>query len=190
MYFNMARPRTIDRDAILDAAEAVVQAEGAGGLSFDAVARAAGVSKGGIQASFRTKQGLLRAILKRWEDTHEEAIRAHGDGTGDPGDAGERVRGHIRATLATPEEERARTAALLAALVQNKEQHGATREWYKTLIGDGRLSPALDRRTRLAFIATEGLFLLKHFNLIDMPEDVWAEAAQDILALMKGGTAD
>lgn len=43
----MGRHKTIDQEALLDAAEAVVMHGGAGNLTFDAVARQAGVSKGG-----------------------------------------------------------------------------------------------------------------------------------------------
>lgn len=44
------RPRTIDRDKVLDAAEAIVSRVGASGLTFEAVARAAGITKGGVQS--------------------------------------------------------------------------------------------------------------------------------------------
>ena len=177
----MARPRTIDRDSVLDAAEVVVQRDGPTGLSFDAVAREAGISKGGIQSTFGTKEGLLNAMLDRWEQHHETAIRAH---TNAADRHGARIRGHVQATVNTPEAEKARTAALLSALVQGRAQHAATRTWYETVIGDGTLNADLDRNTRLAFIAAEGLFFLKHFDLVDMPDAVWEEAGQDILALL------
>ena len=53
------RPRSIDRDKVLDAAEGIVAAEGAAGLTFDAVARAAGITKGGVQYCFGTKDKLI-----------------------------------------------------------------------------------------------------------------------------------
>ena len=42
----MGRPRSIDRDKVLDIAERIVREEGATALTFDAVARAAGITKG------------------------------------------------------------------------------------------------------------------------------------------------
>ena len=54
------RPRTIDRDKVLDAAEDIVMAQGASGLTFDALAKAAGITKGGLQYCFGTKENLYR----------------------------------------------------------------------------------------------------------------------------------
>ena len=62
------RPRTIDRDKVLDAAEAVVQRTGASGLTIDAVAREAGITKGGVQYCFGSKDSLINAMLQRWCD--------------------------------------------------------------------------------------------------------------------------
>jgi AcrR family transcriptional regulator len=179
----MARPRKIDRDVVLDAAEVVVQQVGPTGFSLDAVAKEAGISKGGIQSSFGTKDGLLDAMLERWEQSHEKAIHAH---TNAEDRSGARVRAHIRATVNTLEAEKARTAALLSALVQSKGQHAEARKWYASVIGNGKLDANLDRSVRLAFIAAEGLFFLKHFDLVDLPDEIWDEVGQDVLALLAG----
>ena len=67
------RPRSIDRDKVLDAAEGIVAAEGAAGLTFDAVARAAGITKGGVQYCFGTKDKLIEAMIDRWSADNNEA---------------------------------------------------------------------------------------------------------------------
>lgn len=175
----MARPRKIDRDAVLDAAEVVVQRLGPIGFSLDAVANEAGISKGGIQSTFGTKEGLLDAMLERWEQSHENAINAHTDSEDRHG---ARVRAHIRATVKTPDAEKARNAALLSALVQSKDQHAEARRWYASVIGDGRLDATLEPNVRLAFVAAEGLYLLKHFDIIDLPDEIWDEIGRDILS--------
>src|SRR3546814_2511896 len=46
---EMARPRTIDRDAVLDAAQRVVARDGAAGLTLEAVAAEDGISKAGSE---------------------------------------------------------------------------------------------------------------------------------------------
>lgn len=53
------------RDAILDAAHRVAEREGAGHVTLDAVAREAGVSKGGLLYNFPNKEALLIAMLER-----------------------------------------------------------------------------------------------------------------------------
>jgi AcrR family transcriptional regulator len=53
------------RTRIFDAAEAIVRARGVGGLTIEAAAREAGVSKGGLLYHFATKEALLIGLLGR-----------------------------------------------------------------------------------------------------------------------------
>lgn len=54
------------RDCILDATEEVLCTRGVAGLTLDAVARATGVSKGGLLYHFRSKDALSSAMQRRW----------------------------------------------------------------------------------------------------------------------------
>ena len=56
------------RTRILDAAEAMVRGRGVSGLTLEAAAREAGVSKGGLLYHFASKEALLAAMLKRLAD--------------------------------------------------------------------------------------------------------------------------
>lgn len=47
----------------LDAAEALVMTEGAAALSFDAAAKAAGITKGGVQYAFGTRTNLIGSTI-------------------------------------------------------------------------------------------------------------------------------
>src|SRR3954469_24542610 len=53
------------RTRILDAAEAIVRARGVSGLTLDAAARQAGVSKGGLLYHFASKEALITGLLGR-----------------------------------------------------------------------------------------------------------------------------
>ncbi|MGE0416652.1 MAG: TetR/AcrR family transcriptional regulator [Acetobacteraceae bacterium] len=53
------------RTRILDAAETLVRTHGVAGLTLDAAAQAAKVSKGGLLYHFASKEALLDALLKR-----------------------------------------------------------------------------------------------------------------------------
>ena len=61
----MARPRKTTNDDILDAAERVVARLGAAGLSIDAVAKEAGVSKAMVVYDHKSKKALLEALVDR-----------------------------------------------------------------------------------------------------------------------------
>ena len=56
------------RTRILDAAEAIVRARGVSGLTLEAAAREAGVSKGGLLYHFASKEALLTGLLARMAD--------------------------------------------------------------------------------------------------------------------------
>ncbi|MGB4779648.1 TetR/AcrR family transcriptional regulator, partial [Microbacterium sp.] len=53
------------RESVLDAFEAALITDGERGATMDAVARAAGVSKGGLLYHFASKDALERALLDR-----------------------------------------------------------------------------------------------------------------------------
>ncbi len=87
----MGRRRTIDRDQLLDAAEAVISREGAAGLTIDAVAKEMGITKGGVQYCFGTKDALIDAIFERWGKRLRQPVRSGGREAADATDAGSRT---------------------------------------------------------------------------------------------------
>jgi len=70
------RPRSIDRDHVLDMAEKIVTEGGIVALTMDAVAQASGVTKGGVQYCFGNKDGLLKAMIERWGDRFDDQVTA------------------------------------------------------------------------------------------------------------------
>ncbi|MGW8377929.1 TetR/AcrR family transcriptional regulator [Streptomyces sp. ODS28] len=66
-----------NRDAVLDAAEALFADGGPDGVSMSAVAAAAGVGKGTVFRAFADRTGLLRALAERRGAPLREAV---GDG--------------------------------------------------------------------------------------------------------------
>lgn len=63
--------RPNSREAILDAAEALVSEVGANHMSLDAVAARAGISKGGLLYQFPSKVALLQGMLERYVERLE-----------------------------------------------------------------------------------------------------------------------
>ena len=76
----MTRKKEIDRDRILDAAEAVILESGGRSFTLDAVAARAGISKGGLVYSFATKDDLVYAALEREMARFQEAVRRRAGG--------------------------------------------------------------------------------------------------------------
>ncbi|EYR83039.1 TetR/AcrR family transcriptional regulator [Shinella sp. DD12] len=177
------RPRSIDRDRVLDAAEAIVALDGAAGLTFDAVARAAGITKGGVQYCFGTKENLIRSMIERWGSTFEGEVMAH---AGDDRSPQSVIRGHLLATRDSDEAEYSRSAVMMTALLQSPEQVASSRVGYTHRLAGLDMDKAEDRQAALAFLAGEGAFLLKAFGLIDITEIQWTALFSDMLALAGG----
>ncbi|NMJ40757.1 TetR/AcrR family transcriptional regulator [Roseomonas sp. JC162] len=74
------------RTRILDAAERIVQAKGVGGLTLDAAARGAGVSKGGLLYHFASKEALIGGMLERYAEfcsaSFDATVARQGEGRG------------------------------------------------------------------------------------------------------------
>ena len=77
---------TMDRDKMLDAAETVIARDGIGDVTLDAVAAAAGISKGGLLHHFPSKDALVQALVIRcaesWRTKYMEAHANTPDGPG------------------------------------------------------------------------------------------------------------
>lgn len=65
------------RNATLDAAIKIISRDGPGRLTLDAIARESGLSKGAITHQFRTKQGVLQALVERQSGQFSEFRRQY-----------------------------------------------------------------------------------------------------------------
>lgn len=163
----MGRKRTIDRNAILDAAEAIVTEEGAGQLTFDAVARRAGVSKGGVLYCYASKRELVAAMTRRDLDRFLREVDAQRQALADGANAD--MLAHLAATRDESDRLAARAASLMAAMAESPEHAAAIRDYYRNRLElFGR-----DERARIAFFAAEGAFLLRGLGLVDLSEADW-----------------
>lgn len=75
MKYRVGRRRSIDRGKMLDAAERVVARDGAAGLTIDAVAREAGISKASVLYDVKTKQHLVESVIVRAFDRDDDQHR-------------------------------------------------------------------------------------------------------------------
>lgn len=65
----------ISRKRAIEAALVILTREGVGGLTFDSLSRESGISKGGLLHQFRTKQGVLSALLDYQRAQFEQIAR-------------------------------------------------------------------------------------------------------------------
>ncbi len=170
------------RDRLLNAAEQVVACQGVANLTLEAVAREAGVSKGGLLYHFPSKSAMISAIVQRMvcrcDAEQAQAIEADSE-TG-----GAFTRAYLAARIQplSPEEEPVHTA-LLAAAGTDPQYLGPARErfieWQKQLQTDG-IDPATASIVRLAI---DGLCLCRLLGLA-VPEGELRQAVIDKLLAM------
>lgn len=153
---EVGRKPTITREGLLEIAEGIVRNDGAAALTIDALARAAGISKGGVQYSFASKDDLVRALVRRWTYRFDEMLGAM-DGAS-PADL---VRRYIRVMRSSQEAMNAKMAGLMIAYIQNPQNLEETRQWYRSMFErlGGETKDA--QAARVALLAVEGLFLLR-----------------------------
>lgn len=180
-FKKIGRPRAVDRNKVLNAAEQLLANGGIEALTMENVARAAGITKGGVQYCFGNKYGLMRAIINRWSDIFDMKVNAYKKGSPDPRD---HIAAHIKVTREGEQADASRFSAMMASLIPNSEQLEESRKWYSNQISGLNIDNPIDRMARLAFIATEGAFLLRSFNLLALTETQWQEIYDDIESLM------
>jgi AcrR family transcriptional regulator len=164
MYFRQPIAMRPARERLLDAAERVVAESGAKHLTLDAVAKSAGVSKGGLLYHFPSKEALLQGMLVRhFQDVDAEvakrlASRARRSSRADL------FSERLRVLLELHPERPAVGAAMLASA--DSPQHMAVfRAEYRKLLDEFARLPGGFERTALVLLAAHGLLLAELLHL-------------------------
>ncbi len=156
------------RTIILDAAEDLVAAQGVQNLTFDALARSSGVSKGGILYHFRSKEDLATAMIERAIDQFDTAVTRAA--ARDSSVHGRFTRAYLAVSLGlVGDDARGRdrlTASLTTALLNHQQglepiRHQGAR--HQSLIEADGLDPVTATMARLV---VDGLWLAENFGLM------------------------
>lgn len=162
----MGRKRIIDCNAVLDAAERVVQRDGAVNLTISAVAGEAGVSKATVLYDFKTKHALVGAIVARQMEADERRLQACiAAAAVDPDVANPEVTGRIRFAATMPEgQDRASVMTLFVAMAADDNIRLRIRDFVQKDM-DAFLSECSGNPAPLmAFLALQGYLSLAYFD--------------------------
>lgn len=171
----MGRKKSIDRDRVLDAAEAVVAGVGAACMTLEGVARVAGISKGSVVYDYGSKQALLEAMVQR----AVARDNAFNEAAAESCDAPENRTLHGRIDAAAqpfPDAFRAVALNICAALAQDQKLRSAIQENQGAVIGRIRAEADDARGPMLAYLALEGLKLLESLDYHQ-----WSQAEREAL---------
>lgn len=175
----MKRNRRISPDDVLDAAERVVLKSGSSGLSIDAVAKEAGISKSQVVYDHKTKSGLLEALVGRQLQRDGDFVKASVEacaGTQHP-----ELFGRIKAAATGWEEtERAVCMAVSASLSSDDRLQQLMRRWQKNDL-DAIAAGPRPRAALAAYLALSGFSCMELFGFHSYSD----EAREALLADIK-----
>jgi AcrR family transcriptional regulator len=180
--------RTGSRDKILAAAAELVSKIGAGRLTIEAVAKKAGLSKGGLLYNFPTKEALLQGMIQRLVDevsAEREALRAQAE----PGRnlearlcAAALLKLHKGTTKAVAN-------GMLAASAENPRLLEPVREVIRTNLENLKATSEDLEAALLGWLAIEGLNSLEMHNLSPFSGEEHERIVQAVNRLLRKGIA-
>ncbi|MCB1445200.1 MAG: TetR family transcriptional regulator [Rhizobiaceae bacterium] len=184
----MARLRTIDSDALLDAAERVAIRDGAVGLTIDAVAREAKISKSRVIYDYKSKSGLLQALVERRLRLEAGRVAAAVSAEGDSPNP--ELCGRIAAAKDMPDDDdRAIALTLCAAMSSEEPMQAMIRDVVSKDI------EAVTSRARcaplavVAYLALHGMMSLEYLDIHRWSDGERGEILAEILKLSHAASA-
>ncbi|MCJ8138241.1 TetR/AcrR family transcriptional regulator [Falsirhodobacter halotolerans] len=176
----MGRKRTIDRNHTMDAIEAVVKKHGVAGLSIDAVAQEAGISKSSVVYDFQNKSALLAAFVEQKINQKREgidkALSEVPNGQPDP---------FLHAMLAfcgkvRNDEDTACAMAITASLSSDDACRALMQARFREDIELVLAETRDPRRARLAWAALHGVMSMEYLDLFTFSPDDRRQILDDI----------
>lgn len=151
--------RENNRPHLLEAAETIVIEEGAARLTLDAVARRAGVSKGGVLYHFPNKDALLGALVERMTEAFEALLSGAAVPSADS--ATGRLQAYVRACDAADQRLSQIASALLPALFENRSLLAPMREFYRKHYQQLKRLPVGFEQGAIVTLALDGMWMME-----------------------------
>ena len=170
----MGRKPSIDKARLLAAAEELIHTRGAGALSFDAIAKAAGVSKSSVQTAFGTKDALWAALYTHLDSGYEARLQQAQAGGAATVDA------YIAAVLGADDAVKQRVSALSVAMTQEPHSRACLSQWYAQSFPALSAATAAQRQEVLRLCALEGAMMLRAMALLPLDADSWQHVMADL----------
>ena len=179
------RQRPNARDRILNAVLAVTEKYGAGHLSLEAIARQAGVSKGGLLYHFPTKKSLMRALVEHHISLTEQAI-IDAELTARSPNAVATALVHVSRKICDVTPPRAQEGAL-AAFVEDPSLFDPVRAYHRRVADRLRASAADPDLSLIALLTLEGIKMHDILALDFLQEAERKRILERLAALLQKG---
>ena len=171
--------RQSNKPMILDAAVAVIESDGITAVTFDSVAAASGLTRGGIIYHFASREDLIGAIHHHLAHRWEKLLEAACGKPAEQATAEERLIAYIRVTAT------AATRAELHMLLDSiNSPHAETWEHVLARWTPPRSTPETNDRALIALLAADGLWVNEAIGSRHMSAHERAHAAELIIHLL------
>ena len=158
------------RNAVIQAALAVIARDGPGRLTLDAIARESGISKGGLMHQFRTKEAVVKALLEHqveyFQDFSRRYMIEHGSAQSEPNLAAQIAT--MREHVASPH---SAAFAILGAVAQEPGLLSITREIDAKTVEAIKAEATDPELATLRWVAARGLTLMALFGMCPLSEE-------------------
>ncbi len=156
------------RQKILETAVTIVDSNGAAHLTIDAVAAAAGLSKGGVLYHFPSKRALLEAMLSLLMETSAQRIQKRREESA--AEEQPTIGPMIQAELEQQPKQRAMALAILAAAAEDPSLLNPAKTYIADRFREAGSDTTDPQLAHVLLLAAEGLRFLDMLNLL--PEDI------------------
>jgi AcrR family transcriptional regulator len=177
--------RAATRQAILQATIDSLLELGLDSLTLDAVARKAGVSKGGLLYHFPSKDTLILGLVEHLTEAFEATMQEEFDQDDAPGTPGQWTRAYIRSALRFNRQTMVLIANLSAAVARNPDLL-KTACAHEQLMKDRLLSDGIDPvLATIIQLAMDGLWFSDSMEM-PLQDPLRSQVIATLLAMAKG----
>lgn len=165
---------------MLDAASSIVVELGAQRLTLDAVAKRAGLSKGGVMYNFPSKEALLEGLIERIVTHNEQALEKASAQL--PERAGRELLAYVKNSLRAHDGDDRVSGALLAVLANHPQLISRVAQFFRTRFR--RIARDVPfEQAAIVHLATEGLWLLELMNASPLSKSERSRVARALLRM-------
>lgn len=167
----MPRYQKLDRDQLLDATLRVILEQGPHEVTFGNIAAAAGVTKGGIQSNFGTKEKLIDALFDRWSRDLDSkiAMLAAENKSLSP------LEVFLQACLGTNQDNYQQDAAMFILMSFDKKHRQMSQQWIANKLKQFDLDEKTASPERLKFVTLQSLVIVRSLGLMPFSDGNWKE---------------
>lgn len=150
---------------LLQAASQIVIEKGVDALTLDAVAKQAGVSKGGLLYHFPNKEALMKGMVEHLVQDFEAVLQTEFEQDEAPGTPGQWIRAYIRATVNCSQESLALIARLTSIAADSPNLLEVVKTYEQKLRQRIETSGLDPTKASIILLAVDGLWYAEMFQI-------------------------